>query len=134
MQQTSDDASSHGALHPRALEGVRVLDMSRVLAGPVCGQILADLGAEVIKVERPRTGDDSRAWGPPFAIDANGNATAESAFYLSCNRGKRSITVDIAKPEGRALIQKLAAESDVLLENYKVGTLDRYGLGYKALS
>ena len=134
MQSTRADNGVPGSGNGRALEGVRVLDMSRVLAGPVCGQILADLGAEVIKVERPGKGDDSRAWGPPFALDADGNATAESAFYLACNRGKRSITVDIAKPEGRALIEKLAKASDVLLENYKVGTLDRYGLGYKQLA
>ncbi|MDB5904419.1 MAG: CoA transferase [Betaproteobacteria bacterium] len=117
-----------------ALSGVRVLDLSRVLAGPICGQILADLGAEVIKVERPRVGDDSRAWGPPFALDPAGEPTAESAFYCACNRGKRSITVDLGKPEGREVIRKLAATSDVLLENYKVGTLERYGLGYEALS
>jgi crotonobetainyl-CoA:carnitine CoA-transferase CaiB-like acyl-CoA transferase len=117
-----------------ALSGIRVLDMSRVLAGPICGQILADLGAEVIKVERPGVGDDSRAWGPPFALDAAGAATAESAFYCACNRGKRSITVDLGKLEGREVIRKLAATSDVLLENYKVGTLERYGLGYEALS
>lgn len=118
----------------KALDGVRVLDMSRVLAGPVCGQILADLGAEVIKVERPECGDDSRAWGPPYAVDSSGQPTQESAFYCAYNRGKRSITVDLSKPEGRELIRKFAAASDVLLENYKVGTLDKYGLGYPALA
>lgn len=126
--------SANGEAPQGALHGVRVLDMSRVLAGPVCGQTLADLGAEVIKVERPKVGDDSRAWGPPFALDEAGAPTAESAFYCSCNRGKRSITVDLGKPEGRALIRKLAAVSDVLLENYKVGTLGKYGLDYAALS
>lgn len=117
-----------------ALEGLRVLDMSRVLAGPICGQILSDLGAEVIKVEKPGKGDDSRAWGPPFALDSNGQITGESAFYVSCNRGKRSIAIDLRKPEGRELIKKLAAISDVLLENYKVGTLEKYGLGYDELA
>jgi crotonobetainyl-CoA:carnitine CoA-transferase CaiB-like acyl-CoA transferase len=117
-----------------ALDGLRVLDLSRVLAGPICGQTLADLGADVIKVERPRVGDDSRAWGPPFAKDRDGKQTSESAFYCSCNRGKRSITVDLTKPEGRELVQKIAAKSDVLIENYKVGTLERYGLGYETLS
>jgi len=116
------------------LRGIRVLDMSRVLAGPLCGQLLADLGADVIKVERPGGGDDSRAWGPPYLADANGAPTQESAFYCACNRGKRSITIDLSKPEGRELIRKLACASDVLLENYKVGTLERYGLGYDQLS
>lgn len=116
------------------LKGIRVLDMSRVLAGPLCGQLLADLGADVIKVERPKIGDDSRAWGPPFLTDQDGAATKESAFYLGCNRGKRSITVDIGKAEGVELIRKLAEESDVLLENFKAGTLERYGLGYAQLS
>src|SRR5687768_3979167 len=108
--------------------------MSRVLAGPLCGQLLADMGADVIKIERPHTGDDSRAWGPPYLADANGEPTGESAFYLSCNRGKRSVTVDLGTGEGRDVIRKLAAASDVLLENYKVGTLEKYGLDYAALS
>jgi crotonobetainyl-CoA:carnitine CoA-transferase CaiB-like acyl-CoA transferase len=116
------------------LAGIRVLDMSRVLAGPLCGQILADLGADVIKVERPGSGDDSRAWGPPFASDENGKVTSESAFYCSCNRGKRSITIDTSKPEGQALIRQLATNSDILLENYKVGTLKKWGLDYASLS
>jgi len=125
-------ASTHG--FSSSLEGLRVLDMSRVLAGPICGQILADLGADVIKVEKPGKGDDSRAWGPPFLLDTNGQPTTESAFYVSCNRGKRSIAIDLRKPEGRDLIKRLAAISDVLLENYKVGTLERYGLGYDELA
>ena len=116
------------------LKGVRVLDLTRVLAGPLCGQLLADLGADVIKVERPHSGDDSRAWGPPYLADSNGNPTKESAFFCAYNRGKRSITIDLRKPEGRDLVKKLAQASDVLLENYKVGTLKRYGLGYEQLS
>ena len=116
------------------LKDIRVLDLSRVLAGPLCGQLLADLGADVIKVERPQRGDDSRAWGPPYLADSAGEPTQESAFYCACNRGKRSITIDLAKPEGRDLVKKLAGSCDVLLENYKVGTLDRYGLGYDELA
>ncbi len=117
-----------------ALEGIRVLDLSRVIAGPICGQILADLGADVIKVERPHSGDDSRGWGPPFARNQNGEPTSESAVYCCANRGKRSITVNLGMPEGRDLARRLALISDVLIENYKVGTLDRYGLGYAELS
>jgi crotonobetainyl-CoA:carnitine CoA-transferase CaiB-like acyl-CoA transferase len=116
------------------LEGVRVLDMSRVLAGPWCGQNLADLGAEVIKVERPGAGDDTRVWGPPFAKNSAGEATGESAYFLSTNRGKQSVTLDIATPEGQAIALELAAKSDILLENYKVGGLAKYGLDYPALS
>jgi crotonobetainyl-CoA:carnitine CoA-transferase CaiB-like acyl-CoA transferase len=115
------------------LSGVRVLDMSRVLAGPWTGQLLADLGAEVIKVERPGVGDDTRGWGPPFLRDRAGRETRESAYYLSANRGKRSITLDISRPAGQAIARELAERSDVLLENYKVGDLARYGLGYEAL-
>jgi crotonobetainyl-CoA:carnitine CoA-transferase CaiB-like acyl-CoA transferase len=116
-----------------ALSHIRVLDMSRVLAGPWAGQILADLGAEVIKVERPGTGDDTRSWGPPYLKDRDGRDTHEAAYYLGANRGKKSVTIDIAKPEGQALIRRLAARCDVLLENYKVGDLARYGLGYDDL-
>ncbi len=134
MSEPEQAANEEPVPSRRALEGVRVLDMSRVLAGPVCGQILADLGADVIKIERRGTGDDSRAWGPPFALDSDGKATGESAFYLSCNRGKRSVTLDITTPKGREVIEKLASVSDVLLENYKVGTLARHGLGYEALA
>jgi crotonobetainyl-CoA:carnitine CoA-transferase CaiB-like acyl-CoA transferase len=116
------------------LAGIRVLDLSRVLAGPLAGQILADLGADVVKVERPGVGDDTRGWGPPFLRDANGVETAESAYYLGVNRAKRSITVDIKQPAGQRIIQELAARCDVLLENYKVGTLARFGLDYEQLS
>src|SRR5687767_11955148 len=113
-----------------ALEGIRVLDMSRILAGPWVGQLLADLGAEVIKIERPGSGDDTRTWGPPFLKDREGNDTRESAYYVSANRGKKSVTLDISKPEGQAVARELASVSDVLLENYKVGDLKRYGLAY----
>lgn len=116
-----------------ALSHIRVLDLSRVLAGPWCAQNLADLGADVIKVERPGTGDDTRHWGPPFAKDANGKETEESAYFICINRNKRSITIDIAKPEGQDIIRKLAAESDVVIENYKVGDLAKYGLDYESL-
>ena len=117
-----------------ALDGVRVLDLSRVLAGPLSAQVLADLGADVIKVERPDSGDDSRQWAPPFVAGAPQNPLDESAYFWSCNRGKRSIGINLATQSGRKLIARLAAESDVLIENYKVGTLERYGLGYAALS
>ena len=113
---------------------MRVLDLSRVLAGPWASQVLADLGAEVIKVERPGGGDDTRGWGPPWLRDPSGAETSESAYFLSANRGKKSITVDLTRPEGQDLVRRLAACSDVVLENYKVGALDRYGLGYGDLS
>jgi crotonobetainyl-CoA:carnitine CoA-transferase CaiB-like acyl-CoA transferase len=115
------------------LSHVRVLDLSRVLAGPWAGQNLADLGAEVIKVERPKVGDDSRAFGPPWVRDREGRETKDSAYFTSANRGKKSITVNVAKPEGQALIRALARECDVLIENYKHGDLARYGLGYDDL-
>ncbi|MGA0024757.1 MAG: CaiB/BaiF CoA transferase family protein [Burkholderiales bacterium] len=118
----------------KPLTGLRVLDMSRILAGPWCGQLLADLGAEVIKVERPGKGDDTRGWGPPFLKDREGRDTSESAYYLCANRGKQSVTLDIAKPEGQAIARELAQQSDILLENYKVGDLKRYGLDYATLS
>ena len=118
---------------PKALGHIRVLDLSRVLAGPWCSQNLADLGADVIKIERPGAGDDTRAWGPPYAPDADGRATSEAAYYLSANRGKRSVTVDIAGSEGQALLRELAAHCDVVLENFKVGHLARYGLDYASL-
>ena len=130
MEQSPESASStHGPL-----AGVRVLDMSRVLAGPWAGQIFADLGAEVIKVERPGKGDDTRGWGPPFLKDSGGAETSESAYFMSTNRGKKSITLDIALPEGQHIAQELAKRADVLLENYKVGDLARYGLDYATLS
>ena len=112
---------------------IRVLDMSRVLAAPWAAQSLADLGAEVIKVERPLSGDDTRHWGPPFLKDKTGHTTTEAAYYMCANRGKQSVTVDISKAAGQALIRRLAAKSDVLIENYKVGDLARYGLGYEDL-
>jgi crotonobetainyl-CoA:carnitine CoA-transferase CaiB-like acyl-CoA transferase len=114
----------------RPLENIRVLDLSRVLAGPWASQNLADLGAEVIKIERPRTGDDTRSWGPPWLRDHDGKETAESAYFLSVNRGKKSVTLDISRPEGQRIARDLATKSDVFIENYKVGTLARYGLGY----
>jgi formyl-CoA transferase len=117
----------------KALGHIRVLDLSRVLAGPWCSQNLADLGADVIKIERPGSGDDTRAWGPPYARDADGRDTTEAAYYLAANRGKRSVTVDITSAEGQQLIRELAAQSDVVLENYKVGQLKRYGLDYASL-
>jgi crotonobetainyl-CoA:carnitine CoA-transferase CaiB-like acyl-CoA transferase len=113
------------------LSHIRVLDLSRVLAGPWAGQNLADLGAEVIKVERPKVGDDSRAFGPPWVRDREGRETKDSAYFTAANRGKKSITVNMAKPEGQALIRALARECDVLIENYKHGDLARYGLGYE---
>ena len=116
-----------------ALSHIRVLDLSRVLAGPWCAQNLADLGADVIKVERPGAGDDTRHWGPPFAKDPCGQETGESAYFICINRNKRSITVDISKPEGQDIIRQLAAESDVVIENYKVGDLAKYGLDYESL-
>ena len=117
-----------------SLSHIRVLDLSRVLAGPWCSQHLADLGAEVIKIERPGTGDETRAWGPPYLKDADGNDTTEAAYYLSCNRGKKSLTLDISTKEGQDIVRKLAAKSDVVLENYKVGQLKKYGLGYDELN
>ncbi len=120
--------------HEGALTGIRVLDLSRVLAGPACAQLLADLGADVIKVERPGVGDDTRHWGPPWLLDEDGQETAEAAYYLCANRGKKSITVDMSTPGGIDLITQLAAESDVVIENFKVGSLARKGLDYEALS
>ncbi|HJV94504.1 MAG TPA: CaiB/BaiF CoA-transferase family protein [Albitalea sp.] len=122
-----------GAPTDQALSGVRVLDLSRVLAGPWCTQTLADLGADVIKVERPVHGDDTRGWGPPFLKDRAGHDTAEAAYYLGTNRNKRSITVDIAQPAGQALIRELAARCDVFVENFKVGDMARYGLAAATL-
>ena len=115
------------------LDGVRVLDLSRILAGPSCTQLLGDLGADVIKVERPGSGDDTRGWGPPFVEASEPGARALSAYYLCANRNKRSIAIDLAAPEGAALVRRLARESDVLVENFKVGDLARYGLSYGAL-
>ncbi len=116
-----------------ALSHIRVLDLSRILAGPWAGQMLADLGAEVIKIERPKRGDDTRHWGPPWLKDTAGNDTAEAAYYLCVNRGKKSVTIDITQPEGQALIRQLVSECDIVLENYKVGGLAKYGLDYASL-
>ncbi len=118
---------------PGPLSHIRVLDLSRVLAGPWCGQNLADLGAEVIKVERPQKGDDSRAFGPPWIKDKDGKDTKDSAYFTSANRGKKSITLNIASEEGQRIVRELAKISDVLIENYKYGDLPRYGLGYDDL-
>jgi crotonobetainyl-CoA:carnitine CoA-transferase CaiB-like acyl-CoA transferase len=115
------------------LSHIRVLDLSRIMAGPWAGQILADLGADVIKVERPGAGDDTRSWGPPFLKDAEGNDTKEAGYYLAVNRGKRSITLELDKPEGQEIVRQLAARSDIVLENFKAGTLRKFGLDYEAL-
>ncbi|MEG1346408.1 MAG: CoA transferase, partial [Acidaminococcaceae bacterium] len=117
-----------------ALTGFRVLDLSRILAGPWCSQILADLGAEVIKVEKPFHGDDTRIWGPPWLKTPAQEATEESAYYLSTNRNKHSVAIDLASAEGQALIKKMVLESDIVIENYKAGSLKKYGLDYESLS
>jgi len=116
------------------LAGIRVLDLSRILAAPWSTQILGDLGAEIIKIERPGTGDDTRAWGPPFLRRPDGSETGDSAYFASTNRGKKSVTLDIAQPRGQAIAAALAARSDVFVENYKVGDMKRYGLDYEALA
>jgi len=116
-----------------ALHGIRVLDLTRVLAGPWCTQNLADLGADVIKIEHPARGDDTRGWGPPFLRDAQGNDTTEAAYYLSMNRNKRSVALDFTTEAGRSLIREMASSSDILVENYKVGGLAKYGLDYASL-
>jgi len=115
------------------LKGIRVLDLTRVLAGPFATQILADLGAEVIKVERPGTGDDTRSWGPPYIKDAKGNDTTETTYFASCNRGKKSVTLDLTDAQAQKRIRELAGQCDVMVENYKVGDLVRYGLDYATL-
>ncbi|WP_218510017.1 CaiB/BaiF CoA-transferase family protein [Variovorax sp. dw_308] len=116
-----------------ALDGIKVLDLSRVLAGPWCTQILADLGADVVKIERPGTGDDTRTWGPPFLKDAQGHDTHQSTYFTSCNRNKRSVTIDMATPEGQVLLKQMAAQSDIVVENFKTGGLKAYGLDYDSL-
>ena len=116
------------------LHGLRIFDLSRVLAGPSCTQLLGDLGADVIKIERPGAGDDTRGWGPPFLAGPDGADTSESAYFLSTNRNKRSLTLDIAQPEGAALARRLIAQSDVLVENFKTGGLKKYGLAYEDLA
>ena len=110
------------------LSGIRVLDMSRILAGPSSAQLLGDLGADVIKIERPGSGDDTRGWGPPWLKDEKGNETTESAYFLCANRNKRSLTIDFTKPEGQEVLKKLASKADVLIENFKVEGLKQYGL------
>src|SRR6476620_3566467 len=119
---------------PGPLSHLTVLDLSRVLAGPWCTQLLADLGATVIKVEKPVTGDDTRAWGPPFLEDTAGRDTGEAAYYLACNRGKRSVAIDFTRPEGRDLVLALARDADALVENFKVGGLAKYGLDYASVA
>ena len=126
--------SPHSSRTAAPLQGIRVLDLSRVLAGPWATQLLGDYGADVIKVERPHTGDDTRHWGPPWLHDRSGRQTSESAYFLSANRNKRSITVDITHPSGQRILRDLAAMSDVLVENFRVGSLARYGLDWASLS
>ena len=118
---------------PGALAGIRVLDLSRVLAGPWCTQMLADLGADVVKVERPGLGDDTRQWGPPFLKDAQGNDTHQASYFTACNRNKRSVTIDMATAEGQALIKQMALQADIVVENFKVGGLKQYGLDHESL-
>jgi crotonobetainyl-CoA:carnitine CoA-transferase CaiB-like acyl-CoA transferase len=131
MCSASPDYRDNGAMN--SLAGIRVLDLSRVLAGPWCTQTLADLGADVIKIERPGNGDDTRGWGPPFLQDAQGRDTAEAAYYLGTNRNKRSVTCDIAQAAGQALVRELAKQCDVFIENFKVGDMARYGLDWPSL-
>ncbi|MFN5996276.1 MAG: CaiB/BaiF CoA transferase family protein [Paracoccaceae bacterium] len=122
-----------GTFNAQALSGLRVLDLSRILAGPTATQLLADLGAEVIKIERPGSGDDTRGWGPPFLRDAEGAESGPSAYFLSANRGKHSVAVNLADPRGQALVRALALQSDIVVENFKPGDLARYGLDYDSL-
>lgn len=129
----NDDDSTPRDPAAGPIAGLKVLDLSRVLAGPFCGQSLADLGADVLKVEKPGDGDDTRHWGPPF-VPEPADARADAAYYLAANRGKRSIEIDLSRPEGQAIVRRLAARADIVLENYKVGQLARYGLDYASLS
>lgn len=115
------------------LEGIRIMDLTRILAGPTCTQLLGDLGADIIKVEKPEVGDDTRGWGPPYLKDKDGNDTRESAYYMASNRNKRSIAVDIANPKGVALIKSMLSRCDAICHNFKVGGLDKYGLGYEEI-
>lgn len=128
MNEATESSASKGAL-----SDIRVLDLSRVLAGPLAGQILADLGAEVIKIERLGLGDDTRAWGPPYVPDADGAATTESAYFAGANRNKQSVAIDLAHPDGQALVREMVLNCDVLLENFKVDGLKQYGLDYASL-
>ncbi|MEQ4616612.1 MAG: CaiB/BaiF CoA-transferase family protein [Corticimicrobacter sp.] len=133
QSQQQQQQQAPAPILPGALGYLRVLDLSRILAGPWASQLLADMGADVIKVERPEGGDDTRGWGPPWLQDTEGRDTDISAYYLCANRNKRSLAIDLASPQGQALIRRLAAESDVLIENFKVGGLARYGLDYASL-
>ncbi len=127
-------AAASSTARTGALSHLRVLDLSRVLAGPWCTQNLADMGADVIKIEKPGEGDDTRHWGPPFFADAQGDASAHACYFAACNRNKRSVTVDMATPEGQAIIRELAKDSDIVVENFKTGGLQRYGLDYASLA
>ena len=135
---SSDNAAAmphaQGSQQKGPLAGIRVLDLTRVLAGPWASQLLADYGAEVIKVERPDVGDDTRQWGPPWLKDSAGADTGDAAYFLSANRNKRSITANLSNPRGAELVRSLADRCDVLLENFRVGTMDRFGLGFGTLS
>ena len=131
--ESAVDQNAVNAPPPGALAGVRVLDLSRILAGPSATQLLGDLGADVVKVEKPGAGDDTRRWGPPYVAGTDGQPTGESAYYLCANRNKRSIAIDLSTPEGRQTVLELAARADVLVENYKAGDLARYGLSYEQL-
>lgn len=136
MSDTVPESTSSGAkdLKPMSpLAGIKVIDMSRILAGPWAGQVLADLGATVLKIERPEVGDDTRHWGPPYLQDRDGNDTKDAAYFFSANRGKQSVCIDITQPEGQAQIRELIADADVVIENYKVGGLKKYGLDYESL-
>jgi crotonobetainyl-CoA:carnitine CoA-transferase CaiB-like acyl-CoA transferase len=130
---TAANTGDNAGANTGALAGLKVLDLSRVLAGPWCTQILGDMGADVVKVELPRAGDDTRHWGPPFLQDEHGHDTDQASYFAACNRNKRSVTIDMAKPEGQALIRRMAQASDVLVENFKVGGLKKYGLDYASL-
>lgn len=131
---TGSGAAWFAAMNALPLSGIRIFDLTRILAGPTCTQLLGDLGADVIKIERAGAGDDTRKWGPPYVTDKDGKATGESAYYLSANRNKRSISLDLSKPEGQAIAKRLIAKSDVFIENFKVGDLKKFGLDYPTLS
>ena len=130
---SADGGSATGAAPAGALSHLKVLDLSRVLAGPWCTQMLADMGADVVKVERPGEGDDTRHWGPPFMPDAAGQDTTQATYFNGTNRNKRSVTIDLSRPEGQALVRQMAQHSDILVENFKVGGLKAYGLDYASL-
>ena len=132
--QESRTLGSNQSADKGPLDGIKVLDLSRILAGPTCTQLLGDFGADIVKVERPGAGDDTRKWGPPYVRDEDGNNTQESAYYLCANRNKRSVAIDIASREGAETIRKLAAKCDILIENFKLGGLKKFGLDYETLS